>query len=413
MRIDLKLSRSKGIPSPPLLPLSASCGPNNNPRYPAYYCNNYLLLKFIFNSRSNDPRYSHTDEIIDPMTRPPSRKPLLRALSGETVSPIPWWLMRQAGRFLPEYRELRSKAPGFLDFCFNPELACEATLQPLRRFGMSAAILFSDILVIPHALGQKVTFVEGEGPVLAPLDNALSLQGLEISMLGERLSPILETVRRVAKALPDDTALIGFAGAPWTVAVYMVEERGGTDCSKIKKLFLERPADGAALIGLLVQATASYLIDQVKNGVEAIQIFDSWAGILSEEEFRRWVIAPTRQLVSLLRGECPGVPIIGFPRGAGAMYPEYVKATGVDAVGIDSLVPVGWAARELQPFATVQGNLDNQVLRVGGRPLENEARRIMHGLAEGPFVFNLGHGVLPDTPPEHVVALAGILRGRG
>lgn len=343
-------------------------------------------------------------------TKDGARKPLLRALDGEAVSPIPWWLMRQAGRFLPEYRELRSKAQNFIDFCFDPKLACEATLQPLRRFGMDAVILFSDILVVPYALGQKVSFVEGEGPILAPLVSDLGLRELKIAGLSERLSPIFETVARVATSLPPVTALIGFAGGPWTVAVYMVEGKGGTDCSKIRNLFLTKPADGAALIGLLVQATAEYLVHQVRNGAEVIQIFDSWAGILSEEEFRRWIIAPTKQLVSLLRGECPGVPVIGFPRSAGVMYREYVQATGVDAIGLDSLVPVGWAARELQPLAAVQGNLDNQVLRVGGRQMETEARRIMRALAGGPFVFNLGHGVLPDTPPENVAALAKVLR---
>jgi uroporphyrinogen decarboxylase len=320
--------------------------------------------------------------------------------------------MRQAGRYLPEYRRLREKAKDFLEFCYSPELAVEATQQPIRRFGFDAAILFSDILVIPDALGHEVQFVEGEGPRLQPIGDKEGFSKFRPEAIHARLEPVYETIRQLKQRLPAETALIGFAGAPWTISLYMVEGRGGTDCEKIKKLAFAEPGTFSVLIGILTEAISDYLIRQIKNGADAIQIFDSWAGILCESEFRRWVIAPTAAIVGKVRDACPGVPIIGFPRGAGALYADYVRETGVDAVGIDSAVPLAWAARELQSRVPVQGNLDNVALLAGGRALEDETRRILAALGGGPFVFNLGHGVLPGTPPEHVARLVEIVRGR-
>lgn len=340
-----------------------------------------------------------------------TEKRLLRALRGETVTPPPLWLMRQAGRYLPEYRKLRAKAESFLDFCYTPELAVEATLQPLARFPLDAAILFSDILVVPDALGQRVRFEEGEGPILDPIPERTAIDRLRTDGIRSHLAPVYEATRRIKAALPPHVAFIGFAGAPWTVAVYMVEGRGGTDCEKIKKLALRQPDELARLMAVLVEATALHLVHQIENGAEAVQIFDSWAGVLSESQFRRWVVEPTRVLVERVRAASPEVPIIGFPRGAGALYADYARETGVDAVSLDSAVPLAWAAAEVQSRCPVQGNLDNLALLVGGRTLEDEARRILAVLGRGPFVFNLGHGVLPDTPPEHVARLAAIVRG--
>jgi uroporphyrinogen decarboxylase len=345
------------------------------------------------------------------MAKVETGKRLLRALRGEVLTPPPLWLMRQAGRYLPEYREVRAKAKDFLEFCYSPELATEVTLQPLRRFPLDAAILFSDILVVPDALGQRVEFRDNEGPVLDPVRDRTAVAKLRAASVHDRFAPIYDTVQRIKRALPPEATLIGFAGAPWTVAVYMVEGRGGTDCHEIRKFALQKSADFARLIETLVEVTAEYLVHQVKNGAEAIQIFDSWAGVLSESQFRQWVIAPTKALVEHVRKTHPNTPIIGFPRGAGALYADYAAETGVDAVSLDSAVPLAWAAAELQSRCAVQGNLDNLALLVGGSVLEQEARRILAALARGPFVFNLGHGVLPETPPEHVAQLAATVRG--
>ena len=340
-----------------------------------------------------------------------AKKLLLRALSGQSLSPPPIWLMRQAGRYLPEYRKVRSTMKNFLQFCYTPDLAVEVTLQPLRRYQMDAAILFSDILVVPDALGQKISFSEGEGPVLEPIDSAEKLSSLGIGRLNSHLAPVFETVRRLSREISPQTTLIGFAGSPWTVAVYMVEGRGGTGCGKIRAWAHQAPDDLQKLIDLLVEATAIYLIEQVKNGVEVIQLFDSWASVLGEMQFHRWVIQPTAVLVKRLRQACPGVPIIGFPRGAGLMYEDFVKLSGVDAIGIDNAVPVNWAAANLQGKCTVQGNLDNHALVAGGGALEMETRAILETLEGGPFIFNLGHGILPETPPEHVHRLVELIRG--
>ena len=318
--------------------------------------------------------------------------------------------MRQAGRYLPEYRELRTRAKNFLDFCYRPELAVEATLQPIRRFGMDAAIMFSDILVVPDALGQKVEFREGEGPALEPLVTSADFARLRPERLHEALTPVYETVRELAKKLPRDTALIGFAGAPWTVAVYMVEGRGGTDCGKIRSWFRRAPQDGETLLTLLADATADYLIRQVDCGAEAIQIFDSWAGVLDADEFRRHVIAPTKRIVARLKARHPTVPIIGFPREAGALYADYARETGVDAVSLDSSVLPAEAIKTIAGVRALQGNLDNRVLVAGGAALDADVRRVLEGFRPRPHIFNLGHGILPETPVAHVERLAALIR---
>lgn len=333
-------------------------------------------------------------------------KPFLRALAGETVTPPPFWLMRQAGRYLPEYRATRAQAGSFLDLCYNPELAVEVTLQPLRRYGFDAAILFSDILVVPDGLGQQVAFKEGEGPVLTPIRSARDLDGLDISGLHDRMAPVYATVNGLSKAIPATTALIGFSGAPWTVATYMVEGGGSKDFANTKRLMWSEPETFARLMDLLVEATGQYLIRQIDNGAEAIQIFDTWAGALPETEFRQWVIEPVRKLVERIHAERPGIPVIGFPRGAGILYEAYVTETKVNGVSLDSSVPLDWAARVLQPKCTVQGNLDPILVVAGGEALDSGIDRILNALGKGPFIFNLGHGIIPPTPPENVARLA-------
>ncbi len=337
-------------------------------------------------------------------------KPFLAVLKGEKRAPPPLWLMRQAGRYLPEYRKLREKAPRFLDFCYTPELAVEATLQPLRRFQPDAAILFSDILVVPDALGQAVDFREGEGPILEPLRSRRDIEALRRERVCGYLEPVFKALGGIRRALPPQTALIGFAGAPWTVATYMVEGRGGTDFRHALGWDGEDPESFAMLIDLLAEVTADYLVEQVRNGAEAVQIFDSWAGALDEENFRRLVIEPTRKLVAIVRAACPDVPIIGFPRGAGALYADYIRETGVDAVSLDSGVDLGFAHRILQPLAVLQGNLDPGVLVRGGSEMREATLAILENLGRGPFIFNLGHGVVPETPVENVLELAATVR---
>jgi len=336
-------------------------------------------------------------------------KRLLLALHRRPVGRPPFWFMRQAGRYLPEYLRLRRQQPDFLRFCYTPELAVEATLQPLRRFQPDAAILFSDILVVADALGRNVRFVEGQGPVLDPLEGRADIDALSAEAVEAFLSPVYAAVTQIAAALSAEVALIGFAGAPWTMALYMVEGKGGTDGGRARTLAYADPEGFAALITVLVEATVRHLSAQIGAGAEAVQLFDSWAGLLAAEEFRRWVIAPTAQIVRRLRALHPGIPVIGFPRGAGLLYGEYVRATGVDAVGLDAAVPVEQAA-ELQRTCAVQGNLDNILLKVGGPALDRATDRLVEGLGRGPFVFNLGHGVLPETPPDHVARIAERLR---
>jgi uroporphyrinogen decarboxylase len=341
----------------------------------------------------------------------PGSKPLLRALAGERLEVPPVWLMRQAGRYLPEYRALRARAPDFLSFCLTPELAAEATLQPIRRFGFDAAIVFSDILVVPHALGQRVEFREGEGPVLEAIADERQVRRFEPGRVAERTAPVRETLRQVRATLPSEVALIGFAGAPWTVATYMVEGGGSRDFSRAKRWAYGNPAGFAGLIDCLVSATTSYLLGQIEAGADVIQLFDSWAGVLPEAEFRRWVIEPTARITSALKARHPTVPIIGFPRGAGVLYEAYAGDAGVDAVSLDSAVPLAWARERLQIRHAVQGNLDPVLLLTGGPSMAAGARAIVAALRGGPFVFNLGHGILPETPPEHVTALVEAVRG--
>ena len=332
-------------------------------------------------------------------------KHLLRVLAGEALDPPPWWLMRQAGRYLPEYREVRAKAGDFVTLCLTPDLAAEVTLQPVRRFDMDAAILFSDILLVPRALGQKLSF-ENDGPKLAPISDVGALGVADTAML----APVGEAVRRVHRDLPAQTALIGFAGAPWTVSTYMVEGGTSRDFHRVKSLAYGDPAGFDVLIEKIAEATLGFLSLQIEAGVEVVQLFDSWAGALSPEGFARWVIAPTKRLVAALKAQFPSVPIIGFPRGAGWLYEQYATETGVDAVSLDTGVPADLARDRLQSHVTVQGNLDPVMLVVGGDGMKRAVHRQRAALGHGPHIFNLGHGILPETPPEHVAELARLIR---
>jgi uroporphyrinogen decarboxylase len=340
-----------------------------------------------------------------------SRQPktLLRALAGEALSLPPWWLMRQAGRYLPEYRRVRAKAPDFVELCLTPALAAELTLQPIRRYGMDGAILFSDILMLPHALGQKLAFQEGGGPILQQIENSAEVARLDSSRIASALDPVFETVRRVKAELDQRTALIGFAGAPWTVATYMVEGGGSRDFRRVKSWAYRDPHGFDALIDLLAEGTIEYLAGQIEAGADLVQLFDSWAGILPEPAFERWVIGPTRQIVAVLKRRFSNCPVIGFPRGAGVLHERYLRETGVDGIGIDTAVPPGYANQSLQPHGTVQGNLDPVMLIAGGTALEEAVRGLRRALGQGPYIFNLGHGVLPETPPENVQALARLM----
>ena len=340
-----------------------------------------------------------------------TQKPFLAVLSGQAITPPPIWLMRQAGRYLPEYKALRVKSAGFLDFCFRPELAIEATLQPIRRFDLDAAILFSDILTVPWALGQKVEFLEGEGPKLEPLRSAGDIERLNSSGVTERLAPVYQTVAGVAAALPKHTALIGFAGAPWTVAAYMIEGHGSRDFLVAKGFGMARPELFDTILDIVTAATIDHLSAQIAAGAEAVQLFDSWSGVLAEREFRRWVIAPTRRIASAMRIRHPGVPLIGFPRGAGGLLTDYAAETGVSAVGLDTQVPLGWALGALPPTLPVQGNLDPAALVTGGQALRDGVRTILDQTRGRPLIFNLGHGVPLTTPPDHVAELVRLVRG--
>ncbi|AOO79861.1 uroporphyrinogen decarboxylase [Bosea vaviloviae] len=339
-----------------------------------------------------------------------SKPVFLRALDGETLVTPPLWLMRQAGRYLPEYRELRAKAGSFLALCYNPEMAAEVTLQPIRRFGFDAAILFSDILVIPQALGQALWFAEGEGPRLEPVADEERLRAIDGQADQDKLAPIIETVRRVRGALPRETALIGFCGAPWTVATYMVAGRGTPDQGPAKELFTRDQDLFQRLIDRIVVSSIDYLNAQIKAGVDAVQIFDSWAGSLGPAEFERWCIAPTKRIVEGVRARHPRTRIIGFPRGAGALIPGYVTATGVDAAGLETDIDRGFARDAIQSLVPVQGHLDPLILRAGGPELEREVAAIRSAFGPKPFVFNLGHGILPDTPIAHVERLIAAVR---
>ncbi|MFQ5972854.1 MAG: uroporphyrinogen decarboxylase [Alphaproteobacteria bacterium] len=344
------------------------------------------------------------------MNRTHSDVLIVRVLRRERSQRVPVWLMRQAGRYLPEYRRLRDQAASILDLFYTPELAVEATLQPIRRFELDAAILFSDILVVPHALGQEVQFWAGDGPVLTPLRSIADLPRLTDSGFHDRLAPVYEAASVVKGCLPTGTALIGFAGSPWTVATYMVEGGTSRDFVRVKGWAASDPIGFRQLIDRLVTATAKHLIAQIRAGADLVQLFDTHAGVLPEEAFRSLVVRPTRAIVQMVRDACPGVPVIGFPRGAGVMYGEYAAETGVDGVGIDSVVPLSWAAGVLQPLVAVQGSLDPAWLVAGGSAMRVATANILKELGNGPLIFNLGHGVLPATPPEHVSELISMIR---
>jgi uroporphyrinogen decarboxylase len=338
------------------------------------------------------------------------KRTLIKVLDGTAAAVPPVWMMRQAGRYLPEYRRIRESVGGFLELCFTPRLAAEVTLQPIRRFGLDAAILFSDILVVPHALGQQVTFAAGEGPRLAPVVTAEELGRLRESVDLPALSPVFETISRVRGELPPDVALLGFCGAPWTVATYMVAGRGTPDQAPAR-LMAHRDADTfARLIDRLVSASIAYLTEQFRAGVDAVQVFDTWAGVLSPEEFERWCIAPTRRIVNGVRERIPGARFIGFPRGAGSSLTRYVEGVPVDGVGIDWTIDREFVRTRIQNRCAVQGNLDPLVLLAGGEALDAAVDAVMAAFNGGRFIFNLGHGILPETPIEHVERMLARVR---
>jgi uroporphyrinogen decarboxylase len=333
---------------------------------------------------------------------------LLDTLRGNNVRPRPAWLMRQAGRYLPEYRALRAEKGGFLALVYDSEAAAEITIQPLRRYGMDGAILFSDILIVPYAMGQDLEFLQGEGPHLSPrlADAALA----SLSAVPQRLTPIYETVRLVKAQLPKGTTLLGFAGSPWTVATYMVAGEGSRDQHVTRELAYRDPAAFQAIIDAIVAVTIEYLAGQIQAGAEAVQLFDSWAGSLAPAEFERWVIAPNAAIAAALKARFPQVPVIGFPKGAGEKLPAYARETKVDALGLDETIDPLWAHKALPAGLPVQGNLDPLLLLAGGEEMERQALRILAAFAERPHVFNLGHGIGQTTPVEHVGQLLSLVR---
>lgn len=335
-------------------------------------------------------------------------------LAGEVLSPPPMWLMRQAGRYLPEYRKVRASVGGFLELCYTPALAAEVTLQPIRRYGFDAAILFSDILVVPDALGQGVRFVEGEGPRLDAITSAAELTRLDPGSTGAKFGRVCETVARLRQDLPAETALIGFCGAPWTVATYMVGGQGSSDQAAARTFAYRDPQAFARLIDIVTETSIDYLDGQVRAGADVLQIFDSWAGNLPEGEFTTWVMAPTQRIVTELKRRHPGTPIIGFPRGAGANAERYVRETGVEGLGCDTAMPL----QEMRALAdrgrvAVQGNLDPLLLATGGPHFETRVRETLQVMRGAPYIFNLGHGIVPHTPPENVARLVELVRSGG
>jgi uroporphyrinogen decarboxylase len=339
---------------------------------------------------------------------PVTDKLLLSVLKGGNAEKTPVWLMRQAGRYLPEYRALREQKGGFLELATDPQTAAEITLQPIRRFGFDGAILFSDILIVPWALGQGLRFEAGEGPRLSPplVDSALAA----LEATPARLEAVYGTVEKVAASLPAETTFLGFAGSPWTVATYMVAGRGSKDQGEARRLAYADPSAFSEIIEAVAAMTVDYLSGQIQAGVEAVQLFDSWAGSLSPAQFERWVVAPTERIVRDLKARHPAVPIIGFPKGAGGKLPAYARETRVDALGLDETVDPLWAASSLPPELPVQGNLDPLALIAGGEALASAAARILSAFADRPHVFNLGHGILPDTPIAHVEQLLSLVR---
>ena len=342
---------------------------------------------------------------------PEPDKPLLAVLRGERRDPPPIWLMRQAGRYLPEYRALRAEKGGFLDLVYNPAAAAEVTIQPLRRFPLDGAILFSDILIVPYAIGQDLWFEAGEGPRLAPKMGEARLRDLKPHM--ERLSPIYETVRLVKAQLSPETTFLGFAGSPWTVATYMIAGQGSREQAEARTLAYADPGKMDMILDLIATVTVDYLSGQIEAGVEAVQLFDSWAGSLAPAQFERFVIARNAWIVSELKRRHPTVPVIGFAKGAGGKLGAYARETGVDAVGLDETVDPFWANRELPAGLPVQGNLDPLALMAGGAPMRDAALRLLDALGQRPHIFNLGHGIGQYTPIAHVEQLVELVRGRG
>jgi len=339
-------------------------------------------------------------------------KTILRVLAGETLATPPIWMMRQAGRYLPEYRATRAQAGDFLSLCYNPELAAEVTLQPIRRYGFDAAILFADILLVPQALGADVWFVTGEGPRLSTITTADDLAKLgPVDEVDATLSPIYETVKILAAELPRETTLIGFAGAPWTVATYMIAGRGTPDQGPAHALMAQNPAVFDALMDRITEATIHYLSAQIMAGAEVVKLFDSWAGSLSGEAFQKYSLAPIKRIIAALKAKHPTTPIIAFPRGAGQAYIGFAQETGADCVAIDQFTDAEWAAKNVQCDGPVQGNMAPEHMVTGGQALTDEVRRIKAAFAGGPHIFNLGHGITPDADPDNVQRMVDALRG--
>lgn len=334
---------------------------------------------------------------------PTAKRRVVEVLKGKTEASPPVWMMRQAGRYLPEYRETRARAGSFLDLCYNPDLAVEVTLQPIRRFGFDASILFSDILVVPHALGRDLRFEEGRGPLMTPMQPQ-EVERIDADAFHVNLSPVYETVSRLRAELPNETTLIGFCGAPWTVATYMIAGHGTSDQAPARRFAYRHPQEMGALLDLLAAKSAEYLIRQIEAGADVVQIFDSWAGVLDEQSFERCCVGPVAEIARRVKTAYPKVPIIAFPRGAGSRYSTYRWATGATALGLDWTVPLA-QARELQKQGAVQGNLDPMRLVAGGQALEDGVDAILRSLGNGPLVFNLGHGITPETPIAHVEAM--------
>ncbi|MBW8282611.1 MAG: uroporphyrinogen decarboxylase [Rhizobium sp.] len=338
-----------------------------------------------------------------------SERKILEVLNGRTVTPPPIWLMRQAGRYLPEYRKTRAEAGSFLDLCYTPDFAVEVTLQPIRRYGFDAAILFSDILVIPDALKRNVRFTEGHGPQMDPID-ADGIRALQPDAFMEHLAPVIETVRRLRLELPVETTLLGFCGAPWTVATYMIAGHGTPDQAPARLFAYRYPEAFAQLLDLLADMSATYLVAQIDAGADAVQIFDSWAGVLGEEEFDKYCTRPMARIIASVRAQRPGARVIAFAKGAGLLLKDYRQKTGADAIGLDWTVPLSFAAK-LQKDGPVQGNLDPMRVVSGGLALEEGIDRILDKLGHGPLIFNLGHGITPQADPENVTALVRRVRG--
>lgn len=346
------------------------------------------------------------------MPHPAPTKTILRALEGEVQAVPPVWMMRQAGRYLPEYRATRAQAGDFLKLCYNPDLAAEVTLQPIRRYGFDAAILFADILLVPQALGADLWFVTGEGPRLSTITDAAGVAALKpVSAIHETLGPVYETVKILSRALPRETTLIGFAGAPWTVATYMIAGRGTPDQGPAHAFKAAQPQAFDALMDRLTEATVEYLSAQIAAGAEVVKLFDSWAGSLKGADFDRYALQPARSIIAALKARHPGVPVIAFPREAGTRYVGFARATGADCVALDNSVSADWAAAHVQVDGCVQGNLAPKHLITGGPELVSETRRIVRAFSKGPHIFNLGHGITPEADPDNVTRMIEAIRG--